>query len=76
MGYERSPLFGKVRRVSEQKEEKTVKKYFNVSARFRSPHSWSSVRGANINFLVFAVFFLTDFADKEGLLFVHIVKPF
>ena len=43
MGYERSPLFGKVRRVSEQKEEKTVKKYFNVSARFRSPHSWSSV---------------------------------
>lgn len=57
MGYERSPLFGKVRRVSEQKEEKTVKKYFNVSARFRSPHSWSSVQGADINFACFSLSF-------------------
>ena len=61
MGYERSPLFGKVRRVSEQKEEKTVKKYFNVSARFRSPHSWSSVQGADINFLVFRCLFSDGF---------------
>ena len=27
-------------------------------------------------FLFFAVFFLTDFADKEGLFSVYIVKPF
>ena len=27
-------------------------------------------------FLFFAVFFLTDFADKEGLFSVFIVKPF
>lgn len=61
MGYERSPLFGKVRRVSEQKEEKTVKKYFNVSARFRSPHSWNSVQGADITFLVFRCLFPDGF---------------